>query len=209
MLRRLKFNQVGKRLQSHATWLNQHKTPVCSQFPIKWNLTLLTGSRLIQNFSNNSTRFFSTYVNESEYLKSVGLKSTETLHQEKRQLLHKKFKVFLSKVHPDLFLSISEEYKTLNEESVQKLTALFDAIWTFISKQDPTPFHELPSPLQVKFVCKISSKEFRLLKTSFVLPISILTKEEHSQAVRLLWNYYEQCVEQLEKEWLDITSRRK
>lgn len=38
------------------------------------------------------------------------------------------------------------------------------------------------------------------MKTSFVLPLSILVKDNYYEAVDLLWLFYEQCIDQLERD---------
>lgn len=126
-------------------------------------------------------------------------------HHEKRNRLHKRYKIFISKVHPDLFMSINEEYRKLNEESMQTLTSFFDAIWTYISEKNSEKLWQFPSPVPIKFVYKGSV--YKLLKLRFFLPRSLMTKETHEDALPLLWSYYERCVEELEKELIKLQKK--
>jgi len=177
-----------------------HKNP--SVLTKKFSTHFFLWKKSFQNIllKEDSLRFQIKLRNFSQGTTLSDIKSKEEVYEEKRKHLHKKFKNFVAKVHPDLFTSTSEEYRKLNDGSIQQLNALFDAIWTYISKKDPTPFHDLPSPVLLKFVCKNSKQEFKLMKTSFVLPLSILVKDNYYEAVDLLWLFYEQCIDQLERD---------
>jgi hypothetical protein len=92
---------------------------------------------------------------------------------------------------------------------MQQMNNFIDAVNSFISKGDPEPLYSLHSPLKLQFVYQQNQGtrsccliliyiflEFKLITTSFFMPMNLLTKR-YEAAVPQVVLFYDNCAKQL------------